>query len=304
MEVTSSWTTGQVLELAQEAHAREVHVFLPQKLTLCKCKEDLSCTVTIMFPTTLKLLDVTIDSSARHVEVYIITVSPTGERQPRYVDTVRGVKSGTDVFHVPYAFSNTEDMQVASGVSFKFVSLQPTHTKDVLTLSELKVRVHPPPAAPTPPPQLSTATPDVASRPSPPPIDMDTMKMILSMQQAMQKQMEDKIYKAVDSRLSLLTTRLQSTESKILALTNNVPQAEVNHDKESFAGILKRLASLEKEVRGMKACHDSGELATALQQLQTTANLQDGDDVATLGESDDLDDGALATATSSTAVDS
>ncbi|RHZ01821.1 hypothetical protein DYB37_013318 [Aphanomyces astaci] len=267
-------------------------------------KHAFSSLCSVMFPTTLKLLDVTIDSSARHVEVYIITVSPTGERQPRYVDTVRGVKSGTDIFHVAYAFSNMEDMQVASGVSFKFVSLQPPHTKDVLTLSELKVRVHPPPAAPTPTPQPSTATPDVASRPSPPPIDMDTMKMILSMQQAMQKQMEDKIYKAVDSRLSLLTTRLQSTESKILALTNNVPQAEVNHDKESFAGILKRLASLEKEVRGMKACHDSGELATALQQLQATANLQDGDDVATLGESDDLDDGALATATSSTAVDS
>ncbi|RHY29980.1 hypothetical protein DYB32_004712 [Aphanomyces invadans] len=263
----------------------------------------------VMFPSALKLLDVTIDSSARHVEVYIVSCSPTGERQPRYVDTVRGIKLDDNLFHVAYAFSNMEEMQVGSGVSFKFVSLQPPQLKDVLTLGELKVRVHPSVVTPSvqSPSAPQTATPSVPdlspSRPSAPPIDMDTMKMILSMQQAMQKQMEDKIYKAVDARFTQLAARLQSTESKIQSLAVSIPKAEVKQDKETFAGILKRLAALEKDVRGLKAFNDSGELSAALQELHvvSTEKGHDHDEVPTEGEAF-RDDPALATATSSTAI--
>ncbi|KAG9409100.1 hypothetical protein AC1031_019360 [Aphanomyces cochlioides] len=271
MEITSSWSPGVDLGLAEEIQGKEIHIFTPQSTNLFRADEEKPCSITIVLPSVVKLLDIDIESSARHVEVYNVSISPTGERQFSYVDTIRGLK-GADLYHVAYAFSNDTALQVASGVSFKFVSVQPPQEKDCLKLAKLELRIQASTVVQAPVPEPANPTPARA------PIDMDSMKMILAMQQAMQKQMEEKIYQAVDSRLNLLTQRLQSTESMLHKLTTKFSKAEMKQDKDAFASLLKRLASLEKQVGSMKAAN--GNLTASLEQLAINASDSLSSDVA------------------------
>ncbi|CAK4651982.1 hypothetical protein LEN26_003990 [Aphanomyces euteiches] len=273
MEITSSWSPNVDLGLAEEIQGKEIHIFTSQATKLLRADEEKTCSITIVLSSVVKLLDLDIESSARHVEVYIVSISPTGERLFSYVDTIRGLKAA-DLYHVAYALSNDTALQVASGVSFKFLSIQPPQEKDCLKLAKLKLRI-----------QASTVVQPVAPVPEPAnptparaPIDMDSMKMILAMQQAMQKQMEEKIYQVVDSRLNLLTQRLQSTESMLHKLTTKFSKAEMKQDKDAFASLLKRLATLEKQVGSMKAAN--GNLTASLEQLAIDASDSLSSDVA------------------------
>ncbi|KAF0683785.1 Aste57867_24169 [Aphanomyces stellatus] len=293
MEFASTWPTADPVSLVQETNEREEHVFLSHAAKFSKSlDEDGACSITISFPDALKLLDIDIESSARHVEVYIVTMSAKGERQDTYVDTVRGARAQDYVYRVGYAFSNSRDAAVhaAWGVSFKFVSLQGAKTE--LTVRDLKLRVHP--SATASRPSSGGASTDATM--NAPMMSMETMQMILSMQQAMQKQMEEKIYQAVDARLTQLATRLHSTELMIQTLATAVPKAEVKHDKDAFAAILNRIGSLEKEVRAMKSVNESGALATSLQQL---AAAEAAETASTSSSKDEADPEPTVSSTSS-----
>jgi hypothetical protein len=219
------------------------------------------------------LIRINIQSSARHVEIYIGTINAKGILDFQYVETVRGTRTDVAaVFELTQNFQNqASTYSAAHGISFKFLSLQPSHDRKQLLLEKWTMRMQ----RSSLPAAVPSALAVEASAPLTAPPPVVSMTLLLEMQQAMQRQAETKLFHSIDMKLSELFQRLDASEARLRAFTlatqsrttdsrdndtspphhphdSHPPLHHLHENSEAFQRVLTRLLALEKEMETMK----------------------------------------------------
>ncbi|OQR92931.1 hypothetical protein ACHHYP_03096 [Achlya hypogyna] len=241
MEATSTWSSaGPVVCTAHAIDGGKADALqLVEAVSLDRPGDDSPCVLTLAFSEARSVQSLALTSSARHAEVYVGVINAKKEREFKYVETVRGVRSTADkdLYEVSATFPRSELYQEVVALEVKFLSIQPPATKHILRLQALDVRA-----------ALARSGP-VAPAPS---IPASSLTMLLQVQTAMQAQMEAKIFSAIDAKLGQLTLRLQSSEALVQRLAHQVTE---NQDTMALTKVMDRLSHLERDLAALKQLH-------------------------------------------------
>ncbi|OQS05168.1 hypothetical protein THRCLA_02658 [Thraustotheca clavata] len=244
MKVASSWTSEVGFECnRQDRQDGSSLIKLSKSGVLNKPDEDTPCSLTVEFGFTCQLEAIEVLTSARHAEVYVGVINAKKEVELKYFETIRGVRNANDknLYNVVTNFPSNQLFQSAVALSLKFLSIQPPQSKNVLRLETFEVHL-----------RENSEQNSAVKTEAPAPTPMPSLTMVLQIQNAMQAQLEQKIYAAIDVKLNQLVQRLQVSESLVQKLASQMETNQGSHDTQALANVVDRLKALEKDVGALK----------------------------------------------------
>ncbi|KAF4036740.1 hypothetical protein GN244_ATG11455 [Phytophthora infestans] len=225
-------------------------------------------------------LQLEVQCSARHVELHAEGTrrNMLGEEEQGevYLGTFRGTKASTEVsnFTMSPIFKQSDRdcdiLKSLQSLKVKFVSL--TGDKNVLNLQQLQcVFVPMEPVA-----VVDTSASDVAAKVSGLNIGgaADVQTLLKGFQQTLEREMETKIARVIDAKLSTLSQRLAFSEQALFQLHKKM-DAKDAHVQASLVEIQQKFSKLETQLSQFNAKDTENE------EVSDEKNTADGDDVNT-----------------------
>ncbi|KAF4323627.1 hypothetical protein BBO99_00002185 [Phytophthora kernoviae] len=256
---------------------------LPLKLTHPEGSISVPCQVSLQWghqPLRCTKLKLEIKCSARHVELYVDGTrhNMLGEEEQGevYLGTFRGTKqedttviaaTEQQTFVMSPSFSHTDRdcsvLQNVQTIRVKFVSL--TGDKRVLRLQELKCIF-----VPMKPVAVDTRVPDMAAQLGGLHLGgavggaaaSDVQTILRSFQQTLEREMETKIARAIDAKLSTLSQRLAFSEQALFQLHKKMDVKDA-HVQANLNQIQHKFSQLEAQLNQFTASQESKEKTEA-----------------------------------------
>ncbi|KAL4155084.1 hypothetical protein PRNP1_007198 [Phytophthora ramorum] len=240
-------------------------VSLPAPLQLTRPASDVPCELSLQWPAQplrCRQLQIKIQSSARHVELHVDGTRRNllGEEEQGqvYLGTFRGSKQPSDplLFSMSPVFKQSDrDCDVLKSLQtlkVKFVSL--TGDKSVLKLHEFRcilVPIEPVAAVDTRAAGLAAkmAALGMGGAPDAAP---DVQMLLKGFQQTLEREMETKIARVIDAKLSTLSQRLAFSEQALFQLHKKMDAKDANVQA-SLEQIQHKFAQLETQLNEFSA---------------------------------------------------